>query len=143
MQRFGASGRGHTLIKSPFVVGKEQCADGEDDGELREGETFEDLAARLSQSVVPIQYVQGDVRSLLGTAGDADFDLVIDKATLDSMMNNDDKEDAPRMLAEACRALRSGGTYACLSYSELEDREAVLTAESLEWDLGETREVRD
>ena len=48
--------------------------------------------------------------SMLAAAQDAAFDAVVDKATLDSLMNCDDwHEQVTNMLKEALRVLKHGG----------------------------------
>ena len=80
-----------------------------------------------------------------------DFDddsvaCVLDKATLDSLMQEDDATSVRRMLAESSRVLRKGGTYVCLTYGD--DRLAMLTGTEDEhpadygWDVEHTETLR-
>lgn len=87
-----------------------------------------------------VAYEEMDVRRL--SYADGSFESVVDKATLDSLANNDDAEaDVAAMLREAHRVLMPGGAYALLSY---DDRSELLLRQSLGWELvgGAPREVR-
>ena len=87
-----------------------------------------------------ITYTEMDVRSL--DAEDGSFDAVIDKATLDSLANNEDAEaDIARMLNESHRVLRPGGVYVCLSYGGPTTRTHMLCRKGLDWRLDGVREV--
>ena len=49
---------------------------------------------------------------------------------------------AGRMLEEACRVLKPGGRYVCLSYGEPDDRLGMLTSPGLSWGMEAQREIR-
>ena len=118
--------------------------DGDDGGERRAREDDEDdenadprplsIATRR-----PVRYDVVDVTAM-DAYGDGAFDVVLDKATLDTMCQLDDDPEtegsrARRMLRESCRVLRPGGTYVCVTYGDAEDRRGLLLDETLEWDV--------
>eukprot|EP00873_Tetraselmis_striata_P025117 jgi/Tetstr1/445381/TSEL_003394.t1 len=78
-----------------------------------------------------VQYMVMDVTCLDFEKGS--IDCVLDKATLDSLMNEDEPSGVVcAMLREACRVLRPGGKYVCISHS---DRRKLLTDRGLSWAL--------
>lgn len=78
-----------------------------------------------------VAYEVADCRAL--PYRDAEFDAVIDKGTLDTMMQADAPEPPREMLIEACRVLRPGGVFLSVSYGDAEMRRPELERPELPW----------
>jgi ubiquinone/menaquinone biosynthesis C-methylase UbiE len=56
-----------------------------------------------------------------------DFNVVVDKGTLDSILCGDNSEpNAHKMLSEIYRVLNPNGTYICITYGDEEHRRKYL-----------------
>ena len=87
---------------------------------------------RAAQEVAgKVVYEVADCRAL--PYGDAEFDAVVDKGTLDTMMQADAPEPPREMLAEACRVLIPGGVFLSVSYGDAEMRLPELERPELPW----------
>ncbi|DBB14075.1 TPA: hypothetical protein ACH3X3_001035 [Trebouxia sp. C0006] len=76
-------------------------------------------------------------------AQDSSIDTLIDKATLDCLMNCDDWQgQVQRMLGQAARVLKPNGKFICISHSKPEDRIHILTGRAYSWKLVEHVEVQ-
>ena len=77
------------------------------------------------------RYLVADVTAMSREFEDETVDAVLDKATLDSLMQEgeegvDEAVTVRKMLAETSRVLVPGGVYVCLSYGEPDDRVPLL-----------------
>ena len=77
------------------------------------------------------RYLVADVTAMSHEFEDETVDAVLDKATLDSLMQEgeegvDEAVTVRKMLAETSRVLVPGGVYVCLSYGEPDDRVPLL-----------------
>jgi|TARA_B110000090_G_scaffold203637_1_gene248547 SAM-dependent methyltransferase len=89
------------------------------------------MAARHA-ATPELEFLPADMTNLDGVPNEA-FDLVIDKALLDSMLCGDESFDkAMLMLAESYRVLKPGGKYVVVSYGVPSSRVALLE-EGLSW----------
>ena len=87
---------------------------------------------RAAQGIAgKVVYEVADCRAL--PYGDAEFNTVIDKGTLDTMMQADAPEPPRQMLAEACRVLLPGGIFLSVSYGDAEMRLPELERPELPW----------
>jgi SAM-dependent methyltransferase len=127
------------------AAGVEPDSDDDDDddgGGYRAREDEDENADARPLSIAsrnPVRYDVVDVTDM-DAYGDGAFDVVLDKATLDTMCQLDDDPEtegsrARRMLRESCRVLRPGGAYVCVTYGDAEDRRGLLVDETLEWDV--------
>ena len=82
-------------------------------------------------SSVSVAFDVADCRAL--PYADGEFDAVVDKGTLDTMMQADDPGPAREMLAEASRVLRPGGVFFSVSYGDEEMRVSELERPGLPW----------
>lgn len=66
-----------------------------------------------------------------------EFDVVIDKGTLDTILCGDNSEaNVEKMLLEINRVLKSNGVYICISYGNEEQRKDFLKNKVINfWDL--------
>ncbi|DBA65623.1 TPA: hypothetical protein ACH3X2_002683 [Trebouxia sp. C0005] len=88
-----------------------------------------------------VAYAVMDVTAL--QLQDNSIDTVIDKATLDCLMNCDDwQAQVQRMLGQAARVLKPNGKFICISHSEPEDRIHMLTGCAYSWKLVQHVEVQ-
>ena len=75
------------------------------------------------------------------TFNDGTFDIVFDKATLDSILCGEGaNERAQAMLENICRVLKNQGVYICISYGKPDMRTQYLQNDKLDWDI-ESREL--
>jgi ubiquinone/menaquinone biosynthesis C-methylase UbiE len=89
------------------------------------------MVARYATSP-QLEFLPADMTNLDGVPDKA-FDLILDKALLDSMLCGDESfEQALLMLAESYRVLKSGGMYVAISYGIPSSRVALLE-EGLSW----------
>lgn len=81
-----------------------------------------------------LEFLPADMTNLDGVPNET-FDLVLDKAMLDSMLCGDESFDkALMMLAESYRVLKPGGKYVAVSYGVPSSRVALLE-EGLSWQV--------
>lgn len=65
-----------------------------------------------------------------------EFDAVIDKGTLDSILCGDDSDlNAEKALMKISRVLKPGGVYICISYGQPQHREKLLKKSELGFDV--------
>lgn len=91
--------------------------------------------AELNKSRTQMQWVVADARETGLEVASAD--LVIDKGTLDAMLPVPTEEavaDATKMIGEACRVLRSGGAYVCVSLLQSHVLELLVSRLGPGWD---------
>jgi ubiquinone/menaquinone biosynthesis C-methylase UbiE len=89
------------------------------------------MVARYATSP-QLEFLPADMTNLDGVPDKA-FDLILDKALLDSMLCGDESfEQALLMLAESYRVLKSCGMYVAISYGIPSSRVALLE-EGLSW----------
>jgi ubiquinone/menaquinone biosynthesis C-methylase UbiE len=89
------------------------------------------MVARYATSP-QLEFLPADMTNLDGVPDKA-FDLILDKALLDSMLCGDESfEQALLVLAESYRVLKSGGMYVAISYGIPSSRVALLE-EGLSW----------
>ena len=89
------------------------------------------MAARYAAQE-SLEFLPADMTNLDAVPNDA-FDVVLDKALLDSLLCGDDSFDkALSMLAESYRILKPGGKYVAFSYGVPSSR-VTLLEEGLSW----------
>ncbi|KAK3242682.1 hypothetical protein CYMTET_47627 [Cymbomonas tetramitiformis] len=74
---------------------------------------------------------------------DESIPSVLDKATIDTMFNNEDNlKSVHSMLAETVRILEHDGLYVCLSYGDPDSRLEVLQDKRYDWKLITSSEIK-
>jgi ubiquinone/menaquinone biosynthesis C-methylase UbiE len=109
------------------------------------GKVIDDLSKK-SGDARGVKYVQMDARDL--QIGDASFDVVMDKGTIDAMLCDDEErwDNVYKIMSEACRVLKSDGRIILISHmavgsSELDEalQNAILPAlqekSSVQWQV--------
>jgi ubiquinone/menaquinone biosynthesis C-methylase UbiE len=90
---------------------------------------------RCTHTESTVSNLLADVTSM-SDVDDASFDVILDKATFDSVICGDGgAERAERMLAEVCRVLRPAGVFMLLSNAPPDERTPLFEHKSLIWTL--------
>jgi len=81
-----------------------------------------------------IRFEMQDVRSM--TYKEGEFDLLVDKGTLDAILcGNDSSKNAALMLEQCCRVLKSGGYFFIFTYGHPQSRLSYLERPKLPWQV--------
>eukprot|EP00249_Psilotum_nudum_P002193 c15099_g1_i1 orf=393-1130(+) len=85
------------------------------------------------QNVPQLKYMKMDVRDM-SYFGDEQFDSVVDKGMLDSLMcGASASSSAAKMLEEVCRVLKPGGVYMLITYGDPRVRIPHLKVHDSKW----------
>ena len=79
-------------------------------------------------------FEQADIRDMHELVADGQFDVVLDKGTLDSILCGDSSgPNSEKALREIHRALKPGGVYVCVSYGLPEQRLPLFKKHHPDW----------
>eukprot|EP00826_Nyctotherus_ovalis_P055685 TRINITY_DN7420_c0_g1_i6.p2 TRINITY_DN7420_c0_g1~~TRINITY_DN7420_c0_g1_i6.p2 ORF type:complete len:163 (+),score=48.97 TRINITY_DN7420_c0_g1_i6:263-751(+) len=92
------------------------------------------MQERCKENCPNASFLTMDARKMTFDTGS--FDVVLDKATLDSFMCGDSSlENVEAVLGEIYRVLTPTGTYLCVSYGQPQNRESYFKSSSWHWKL--------